>query len=138
VILYELVDGGVGVLTAWLTLPPPTGLESKQRHLLIEKLDRIQQAKTHAETRPYIFPAKYRRKVVRDIFKTKVNSNVQLRPLLCYGLNPGEVTFLVTAIEVGWEWLPDAAPITAQRLHNDLRAGRAKRIPFAVPKRGGA
>jgi len=127
VIIFELIDRKGPVITVWLL----EELEPKHRYLLEEKLDRITQAD------PEIAKTLISGTRARGIFKVKVKSNIQLRPLLCYGpLRPKEeVTFLFPAYERDDDWEPSGAPEMASARRDQLTAGKAERVKYERPAR---
>lgn len=63
------------------------------------------------------------------IYKLRVQSNVQMRPMLCRGPinNDGEFTFLATALEKDDTLEPASAPDVAEQRRKDLIADPKKR-----------
>lgn len=59
-----------------------------------------------------------------------------LRPLVCRGPDDqdSEFTLLLGAREVNWDWEPDDAPATADRIRAGIEKGTIKRIPYQVPQ----
>ena len=90
------------------------GLEKKQRIQLNQKLDSL--AQQGPDLPPKLLPS-----LGQHIYKLRVKSNVQLRPMLCKGPinNEKEFTLLLGAIEVGGK-LPKGSKERAVRNRGEI------------------
>ena len=111
----------VGAMNLWMA-----ELEKRQRTQLRQKLDRLSQV-DYEIAKDWLSGTD-----APGIFKLILKSNIQLRPLACYGpyIPLKEITFLVGVIKKGGGDVRASALTEAVDRREAIRSDRQRRIPY--------